>query len=108
MNNGTNATAPNTYSNPSKMATNLENNLIDLTDEEDGTAKRVIQNGTSPPALVAIPNQGNKTVVGQGKVPFVTVKQNSSQGQAQSRGTTSPKMGNYGNERLLSATATMK
>lgn len=58
------------------------NNLIDLTDEED--SKRVAQNGTNPPALVAIPNnQGNKTVVGQGKVNFVTLKPGTPQAQLQ-------------------------
>lgn len=58
------------------------NNMIDLTDEED--SKRVAQNGTNPPALVAIPNnQGNKTVVGQGKVNFVTLKPGTPQAQLQ-------------------------
>lgn len=57
-------------------------NLIDLTDEED--TRRVTQNGTNPPALVAIPNnQGNKTVVGQGKVNFITVKPGTPQAQQQ-------------------------
>ncbi len=59
------------------------NNLIDLTDEED--SRRVAQNGTNPPALVAIPNNhGNKTVVGQGKVNFnVAVKPGTNQAQLQ-------------------------
>lgn len=80
-NSGSNATA--VYSSQSKLSntsitrttatTTSMNNLIDLTDEED--SKRVASNGSNPPALVAIPNnQGNKMVVGQGKVNFVTLK----------------------------------
>lgn len=111
-----NSSAPNSpatsvYSSQSKMAntsitrspatTTAMNNLIDLTDEED--SRRVVQNGTNPPALVAIPNnQGNKTVVGQGKVSFVTLKSNSPQAQLQmvqqNRLATMQKIGNnYGN-----------
>lgn len=82
---GSNATA--VYSSQSKIAnTSITrtsmNNLIDLTEEED--SRRVAQNGTNPPALVAIPNnQGNKTVVGQGKVSFVTLKPGTPQAQQQ-------------------------
>lgn len=32
-------------------------NTIDLTDEDDPTRRGIIQNGTNPPALVAIPPQ---------------------------------------------------
>lgn len=91
----------NTSITRSPATTASMNNLIDLTDEED--SKRVVQNGSNPPALVAIPNnQGNKTVVGQGKVQFVTLKQNSPQAQVQlvqqSRLATMQKIGgNYGN-----------
>lgn len=89
-NSGSNATA--VYSSQSKVsntsitrttatATSM-NNLIDLTDEED--SKRVASNNTNPPALVAIPNnQGNKMVVGQGKVNFVTLKPGTPQAQLQ-------------------------
>lgn len=87
---GSNATA--IYSSQSKVsntsitrttaAATSSNNLIDLTDEED--SRRVSQNGNNPPALVAIPNnQGNKTVVGQGKVNFVTLKPGTQQAQLQ-------------------------
>lgn len=104
---GSNATV--VYSSQSKMAntsitrstatTTAVNHLIDLTDEED--SKRVSQNGTSPPALVAIPNNqgGNKTVVGQGKVNFVTLKPGTPQSQLQmgqqNRLATMPKVGSY-------------
>ncbi|XP_037044608.1 activating transcription factor 7-interacting protein 1 [Bradysia coprophila] len=72
----------NTSITRSSTASSSMNNLIDLTDEED--SKRVAQNGTNPPALVAIPNNhGNKTVVGQGKVNFVTVKPGTPQAQLQ-------------------------
>lgn len=87
---GSNASA---YSSQSKVSntsinrsssTSSANNLIDLTDEED-SQRRVAPNGTNPPALVAIPNNqgGNKTVVGQGKVNFVTLKPGTPQAQLQ-------------------------
>lgn len=72
----------NTSITRSSTASSSMNNLIDLTDEED--SRRVAQNGTNPPALVAIPNNhGNKTVLGQGKVNFVTVKPGTPQAQLQ-------------------------
>lgn len=90
----------NTSITRSPAATASINNLIDLTDEED--SRRVVQNGSNPPALVAIPNnQGNKTVVGQGKVQFLTLKNSTPQAQVQlvqqNRLAMQKIGGNYGN-----------
>lgn len=114
-NNSSNATS--VYGSQSKLANTTItrspasiNSLIDLTDEED--SRRALQNGSNPPALVAIPNnQGNKMVVGQGKVNFVTLKPQSQLQMIQQQnriGSIQKVGGTYGEWNILQLRQTIK
>lgn len=59
-----------------KQHPSVPQGTIDLTEEDDPKRTSIIQNGTNPPALVAIPQKA-------GKYSYVSVQQKSPGGQSQ-------------------------